>query len=159
MALARGDRRFPIVDLVSAGGIVYRRGGDQTEIVLVGRPSVGLWGLPKGTPDAGETLEQTARREVTEETGLAVAIERKVGEIEYWFVRAELGKRFRKRVHHFLMAPTGGDTADHDAEYDEVRWFPASEAVHRLTFANEAEMLRRALALLQAGAEGGHDRD
>ena len=47
----------------------------------------------------------TPRREVREETGLDVRIERKVGEIEYWFTRAEQGKRFRKRVHYFLMTP------------------------------------------------------
>lgn len=151
--------RFPIEDLVSAGGIVYRAGEDEPEIVLCGRPSIGLWGLPKGTPQGAETLEETARREVTEETGLDVRIERKVGQIEYWFTRAEVGKRFRKRVHHYLMAAVGGDTNRHDHEYDEVRWFGAGEAVHRLTFANEAEILRRAIALLQPGAEAIDDHD
>jgi 8-oxo-dGTP pyrophosphatase MutT (NUDIX family) len=149
----RSGRRFEVEDLVSAGGIVYRRGEGEPEIVLCGRPSRGLWALPKGTPEPSETLEQTALREVTEETGLDVDIERKVGEIEYWFTRAELGKRFHKRVHHYLMRPIGGDTSRHDAEYDEVRWFPASEAARRLTFADEVEMLRKAVALLEDRAE------
>ena len=154
----RGGRRLTIEDLVSAGGIVYRPGDGEPEVVLCGRPSKNLWALPKGTPENTETLEETARREVTEETGLLVQIERKVGEIEYWFTRAEVGKRFHKRVHHYLMQPVGGNTADHDHEYDEVRWFPASEAARRLTFPDEAEMLRRAVALLQDGqAEGGRD--
>lgn len=153
----RGARRFEVEDLVSAGGIVYRRGGDEPEVVLCGRPSRGLWALPKGTPERTETLEETARREVTEETGLEVRIERKVGEIEYWFTRAEVGKRFHKRVHHYLMAPTGGDTADHDHEYDEVRWFPVSEAERRLTFSDEVEMLRKAVALLEEDSEGTRD--
>lgn len=153
----RINRRLSIEDLVSAGGIVYRPGADGPEIVLCGRPSQGLWGLPKGTPKNTETIEETARREVREETGLSVQIEEKIGEIEYWFTRAELGKRFHKRVHHFLMVPLGGNTADHDHEYDEVRWFPASEAVRRLTFPNEAEMLRRAVAMVRAHAEAGRD--
>ena len=60
----------------------------------------------------------------------------------------------RKRVHHYLMRPTGGDTANHDHEYDEVRWFPVSEAERRLTFPDEVEMLRKAVALLSERAEG-----
>ncbi len=157
MAVRRGGRRFAIEDLVSAGGIVYRRGPAGPEVVLCGRPSRGLWALPKGTPEPAESLEQTAVREVTEETGLEVDIERKLGEIEYWFTRAEVGKRFHKRVHHYLMRPTGGDTANHDHEYEEVRWFPASEAVRRLTFPDEVEMLRKAVALLEAEPEETRD--
>ena len=157
MAVRRGGRRFAIEDLVSAGGIVYRRGPDGPEVVLCGRPSRGLWALPKGTPEQAETLEQTAEREVCEETGLQVRIERKVGEIEYWFTRAEVGKRFHKRVHHYLMVPTGGDTANHDHEYDEVRWFPVGEAQRRLTFPDEVEMLRKAVALLEEDVEATRD--
>jgi 8-oxo-dGTP pyrophosphatase MutT (NUDIX family) len=157
MRVRRGNRRFAIEDLVSAGGIVYRQGEAEPEVVLCGRPSRGLWALPKGTPEATETLEETATREVTEETGLQVSIERKVGEIEYWFTRAEVGKRFHKRVHHYLMRPVGGDTANHDHEYDEVRWFPASEAARRLTFPDEVEILRRAVALMQQGEEAKRD--
>lgn len=145
----RASRRLAVHDLVSAGGIVYRTLPSGLEIVLCGRTSAGLWGLPKGTPQDRETIEETARREVREETGLEVQIERKVGEIEYWFTRAEQGKRFHKRVHHFLMVPVGGDVEHHDHEYDLVRWFPAIEAERRLTYENEAEILRRALALLR----------
>ncbi|MGH2586257.1 MAG: NUDIX hydrolase [Dehalococcoidia bacterium] len=155
--MRRNGRRLAIEDLVSAGGIVYRHGVDGPEVVLCGRPARGLWALPKGTPEPSETLEQTARREVAEETGLLVDIERKVGEIEYWFTRAEIGKRFRKRVHHYLMRPVGGDTAHHDHEYDEVRWFPVGEAKRRLTFSDEAEILDKAVALLNAAVEGKSD--
>jgi 8-oxo-dGTP pyrophosphatase MutT (NUDIX family) len=137
-----------VEDIVSSGGIVYRKGDAGPEVVLCGRTSDGLWGLPKGTPEAGETLEQTAMREVSEETGLQVRIERKVGEIEYWFSRVELGVRFHKRVHHYLMTATGGDTTNHDHEYDVVRWFPLGDAEHALTYANEAEILRRAAPMM-----------
>lgn len=145
IGLARASlRHLPIDDLVSAGGIVYRIGDDGPEVVLCGRKATGLWGLPKGTPEADETIEQTARREVREETGLDVEILGRVGEIVYWFTRIEQGKRFRKRVHYYLMQPIGGDTSAHDHEYDEVRWFPLNRAIEELTFANEAAMLRRA---------------
>jgi len=154
----RGGRRFAIEELVSAGGIVFRPGASEPEIVLCGRAARGLWALPKGTPESSETLEQTASREVSEETGLDVRILRKVGEIEYWFTRVEVGKRFHKRVHHFLMAPTGGDTANHDHEYDEVQWFPASEAARRLTFPDEVQILKQAVALITHEEAAGDDR-
>lgn len=140
--------RFKVEDLVSAGGVVYRQGERGLEVVLCGRTEAGLWGLPKGTPNDDESIEETARREVREETGLDVAIVDKVGEIEYWFTRAEQGKRFHKKVHHFLMAPVGGSIERHDHEYDVVGWFPAAEAERMLTYENEAEILRRAVALL-----------
>jgi 8-oxo-dGTP pyrophosphatase MutT (NUDIX family) len=152
-----GGQRLRIEDAVSAGGIVYRRTNGGIEIVLCGRMPRGIWGLPKGTPIPGETLEQTAEREVREETGLEVKIDRKVGEIEYWFSRVEQGVRFHKRVHHYLMVPTGGSTADHDHEYDVVQWFPLWDAEHALTYANEAEILRRAAAMLNAPSNQAND--
>src|SRR4030042_6761082 len=85
---------------VSAGGVVYRRGDQGIEVVLCGRIQDGVWGLPKGTPSPGESLEQAALREVTEETGLQVAIERKIDTIEDWFGRE--GVRYHKFVHHYL---------------------------------------------------------
>jgi 8-oxo-dGTP pyrophosphatase MutT (NUDIX family) len=145
-------RRLKVEDLVSAGGVVYRLLDGMPEVVLCGRSAAGLWGLPKGTPQHTETIEETACREVREETGLDVHIERKVGEIEYWFTRAEQGKRFHKKVHHFLMVPVGGSTDRHDHEYDVVRWFPADEAERMLTYENEVEILRRALVLVRAAA-------
>ncbi|MHB8574153.1 MAG: NUDIX domain-containing protein, partial [Dehalococcoidia bacterium] len=87
--MRRAGHRLRIEDVVSSGGIVYRHGADGPEVALCGRSAERIWGLPKGTPHAGETLEQTALREVTEETGLQVHIERKVGLIEYWFSRVE----------------------------------------------------------------------
>jgi 8-oxo-dGTP pyrophosphatase MutT (NUDIX family) len=144
----RANRRLRIEDLVSAGGIVYKHDDDEPSVVLVGRLEENLWGLPKGTPKEGETIEQTARREVQEETGLDVEIERPVGSIEYWFTRLEQGVRFHKIVHHFLMKPVGGGFENHDHEYDVAEWVPARAAIKRLTYRNEAALLRRALGLI-----------
>lgn len=141
--------RAPIVDAVSAGGIVYRRGERGVEIVICGRDSDGVWGLPKGTPDEGETLDQTALREVREETGLEVRIVRKVGVVEYWFARE--GKRYHKFVHYYLMESTGGDTSRHDLEYDRVEWREVEDAMKTLTFRNEVEIVAKAREMIEAG--------
>ena len=84
------------------------------------------WTLPKGTPSPGETTEQTALREVTEETGLRVRIIEPVDSIAYTFVQR--GSRVDKTVFYFLMEPIGGDLADHDREFDDVRWFDLADA-------------------------------
>lgn len=137
----------------SAGGVVYRRGERGIEVLLCGRMRERLWALPKGTPEAGETLEQTALREVGEETGLGVAIEAPLGSIEYQFARPEQGVLYDKTVYHWLMRPDGsGNLSGHDGEYDRVAWFPAAEALHLLTHRNEARILRRAFDVIEAEA-------
>src|SRR5947209_2365455 len=116
----RQRRRLRVEGAVSAGGVVYRTGEHGLEVALCGRPVEGIWVLPKGTPQPGETIEQTALREVNEETGLEVRLEKKIGQIEYWFSRVDQGVRFHKVVHHFLMQPVGGDVSLHDHEYEAV---------------------------------------
>lgn len=133
---------------MSAGGVVYRITDEGIDSAICGRTSDGVWGLPKGTPDAGETLEQTALREVTEETGLEVRIVEKIGVVEYWFSRA--GVRYHKFVHYYLMEATGGDTESHDVEYDKVEWHPVDDTLRKLSFANEVGMVRQAKAMLEA---------
>ena len=145
MATRRGGR-LPVEMAVSAGGVVYRRGEAGIEVVICGRDSDKVWGLPKGTPDPGETLEQAALREVSEETGLQVQIVDKIGVVEYWFARE--GIRYHKWVHHYLMESTGGSTDDHDFEYDRVEWLPIEAAMKTLSFKNEIDMVAKARAML-----------
>ena len=106
-----------------------------------GRDAV-TWTLPKGTPDPGETIEQTALREVGEETGLEVRIVAPLPSIEYAFVQD--GTRIHKTVHYFLMEPTGGDLARHDHEFERVRWIAFEEAGALLSFATERELVATA---------------
>jgi 8-oxo-dGTP pyrophosphatase MutT (NUDIX family) len=136
----------------SAGGIVVRW-VDGTPQLVVGkrrRERDGVtWTLPKGTPDPGESTEETALREVTEETGLETRIVRPFDSIEYWFVQGRT--RIHKTVHYFLMLPTGGDLARHDHEFAEVRWIPFDEAPSLLTFETERALVARAGVIAAAG--------
>ena len=127
---------------------MYRRKPEsgQVNLALVGRLKPRRWALPKGTPRKGETVEQTAIREVAEETGLLVRIVQPIGDIQYWFVWG--GVRHFKTVHFFLMEMTGGDMADHDAEYDVVEWFEPAEALRLLSYPNEAKIVEQALDAL-----------
>ncbi len=137
-----------MAEATSAGGIVIRAAPEGPEICLGKRRRERdgvTWTLPKGTPDAGETTEETALREVTEETGLAVRILQPVGAIEYRFVQR--GSRIHKTVHYFLMEAIGGALSAHDHEFDEVRWVPLREAEALLTFETERAIVQQALPL------------
>ncbi len=142
-------------EIWSAGGVVYRRAGDSgLEVVLVARPGERLWALPKGKPEQGESVEQTAVREVSEETGLQVALDgsEPIGSIRYTYEVPGRPGRVYKVVHHYLMRPTGGDLDRHDAEYDLVEWYDAHEACKRMTYPNERAIVERAIETL-AGEE------
>ena len=146
-------RRRRVREAVSAGGVVYRvREDGAVELVLVARPSSNLWALPKGTPEPGESIEETALREVSEETGLQVEIVAPVCSIEYSFKLMSEGVRIEKVVHHFLMRARDGDVSLHDHEYDVVDWFETSEALRRMTYANERAVVERAAELIEARA-------
>jgi ADP-ribose pyrophosphatase YjhB (NUDIX family) len=130
----------------SAGGVVHRSVSGRTEIVLVHRRKPPLWALPKGTPNAGETLAETALRETREESGLEVEIEAPLRAIGYTFVRGRI--RFHKTVHFFLMRPVGGSTESHDHEFDEARWIQLEEALEMMTHATERAVVEEAARLL-----------
>lgn len=138
----------------SAGGIVVRTIAGVPHLVAGRRRrdrDGASWTLPKGTPNPLETLEETAIREVAEETGLEVRIVAPIDRIEYVFVQG--GARIHKTVHYWLMEPIGGDLAGHDHEFDEVRWVSLADAPGLLTFETERALVERAAAMLAATGE------
>jgi 8-oxo-dGTP pyrophosphatase MutT (NUDIX family) len=137
--------RLRTTTATSAGGIVVRLVDDTPELVVGCRRrerNVVTWTLPKGTPNDGESREQTAIREVGEETGLEVRITAPFDSIEYTFVQR--GMRINKTVVYFLMEPTGGDLDRHDHEFESVRWISFEEAQRLLTFETERALVARA---------------
>jgi 8-oxo-dGTP pyrophosphatase MutT (NUDIX family) len=148
----QAKRRMPSARATSAGGVVVRQGEAGTELVLGRRRRErdgATWSLPKGTPNADETIEQAALREVEEETGLQVRIVAPIGPIEYYFVQS--GTRIHKTVHYYLMEAVGGDMRLHDHEFDEVRWVARGEARQIMTFPTEREVVELAWSLADAG--------
>jgi 8-oxo-dGTP pyrophosphatase MutT (NUDIX family) len=135
------------VDETSAGGLVVNGAEEHAAIIgRLDRKGRLLWSLPKGHIEAGETPEQTAVREVTEETGITGRVVASIGVIDYWFVAGN--RRVHKTVHHFLLEAVGGELSDDDVEVAEVAWVPLGELEDVLAYADERRLARYAVGLL-----------
>lgn len=135
---------------VSAGGVLFRRSEEGLKVLLAARRTRSgdvVWGLPKGLVEKGERIEETALREVREETGWAGVIRAPLGDISYWFVWE--GTRIHKIVHFFLMEARAGDESKRDREMLEVRWFSPERAAEVAGFDSEREVLARGAAAAQ----------
>ena len=122
----------------SAGGVLVRRLRGRWMMAAIrpgGRP-VGLWALPKGRIDEGEHPEQTALREVAEETGAHGRSLGKLGDVRYVFTWE--GERVFKIVSFFLIRYEGGRLGDVPEEFRHevavVRWRPLTEAPKLLAY-------------------------
>src|SRR5881394_2907654 len=136
----------------SAGGVLVRRLDGRWMVAAIrpaGRPT-GLWALPKGRIDQGEGGEETALREVAEETGAHGRSLGKLGDVRYWFNWD--GERIFKVVSFFLVRYMGGRLGDLPQEFRhevaEARWLPLEEAPTLLAYAGERDMARKAAARL-----------
>jgi 8-oxo-dGTP pyrophosphatase MutT (NUDIX family) len=147
------ERKTPVEKQVSSGGVAYRIGADGVEVALVYVRFRGKerWQLPKGLVDEGESPEQTALREIREETGIETELLAPIDVIEYWYAGHKGGcrVRFHKFVHFFLCEYRSGDVSDHDREVLEARWIPIDEAATMLAFKNEREMVIRAREMIE----------
>jgi 8-oxo-dGTP diphosphatase len=123
----------------AAGGIVWREDHGEFQVLLVHRPRYDDWSLPKGKADPGETPEQTALREVEEETGLACTLAAPAGEVRY---ADHKGRPKIVRYWHMDPEPPGNPFAPND-EVDELRWCTPRDAVNLLTYDHDRKLLRK----------------
>lgn len=132
---------------VSAGGVVYKKKGNQYLWLVIKPAGKEEWRLPKGHIEKDEAEEDAALREVEEETGIRARIISRLGEISYFYTL--FGRHQFKRVTFFLMEVIEEGKLESDSEVEEILWLPFSEAYQRLTFKKEKEILARAAAQLQ----------
>ncbi len=140
----------------SAGGVVVRRLRGQLVFAAL-RPAGrgdGVWALPKGLIDQGETAAETAVREVAEETGVEASSLGRLGDVRY--VYTWKGERVFKVVSFFLMCYRSGRLGELPEatrhEVAEVRWLPLEQAQRLLSYGGERDMAARALARLATEA-------
>jgi 8-oxo-dGTP diphosphatase len=121
----------------AAGGVPWRRAHDgRLEVLVVHRPKYDDWTFPKGKAEPGETDEQTALREVEEETGLRCELGRELPSRSYTDSKGRA-----KTVRYWEMTPTGGEDGP-QSEVDELRWLPPADAEELLTYERDLEVLR-----------------
>jgi 8-oxo-dGTP diphosphatase len=126
----------------AGGGVVVRRTDNDHEVLLVHRPRYDDWSFPKGKRDGDETDEDTARREVLEETGTAVVLGPELGEARYTDNRGR-----PKVVRYWLMTLDPDESGPGFApnhEVDELRWCSVAEAARLLTYAHDRALLSHA---------------
>jgi 8-oxo-dGTP pyrophosphatase MutT (NUDIX family) len=139
----------------SAGGVLVRsmQGRPWLAAVRPGGKPEGVWALPKGLIDPGEGAQETALREVAEETGLEGEPVAKLGDVRYVYTWD--GERIFKVVSFFLVRYRRGRIDDvppaHRHEVEEARWLPLEEAPRLLAYKGEKEMAEKALMMLAAG--------
>jgi bis(5'-nucleosidyl)-tetraphosphatase len=135
--------------LHSAGGVVIRRHRQRVRVALM-LDHYGHWVFPKGGLEAGENSEEAARREVSEEVGLAdLSLIGSLGHSEHEFERS--GERFRKQVDWFLFeAPEDAELRPDPTERVlDGGWFSVSKAMTTLGHGDQKRVLRRAQATLR----------
>lgn len=136
---------------VSAGGLLLRQRGASYEALLIGRRSPRIWALPKGHVERHESMEQTALREVREETGCWGEIVARLSEIGFWFFVDKV--KHHKTVTFFLMRYLSGDCSNHNDEVDEARWFELDAARRSLKYVNEKRLVDLTLDYLSEHPE------
>ncbi|OZG53954.1 NUDIX hydrolase [Pseudoscardovia suis] len=129
---------LPVVREYSAGGLIFDSHGRVAVIARHSRSGHLEWCLPKGHIEKGETPEQTAVREVHEETGISGEVIESIATIDYWFTGTT--QRIHKLVHHFALRMTGGEltvAGDPDHEAEDVKWVAFDELDSVLSYPNE----------------------
>ena len=139
------DRGRPLRE-TSYGGVVLR---GEDVLVVITPAGKRVTGLPKGGANRGERGEETAVREVREETGVTATVREPLGDVQYWYRRG--GLRVFKTVHFYLCDYVSGSTADHDHEVEDARWIPISDAGRELSYPGERRLIERALSKLPPG--------
>jgi 8-oxo-dGTP pyrophosphatase MutT (NUDIX family) len=129
----------------SAGGIVVKKENGQNLILVSQHSQHHGWVFPKGLIGdhvKGEQKEDTAIREVEEETGAKGEIIKPLTPVEYWYVFED--EKIKKTVFYFLMEYVFGDITNHDFEMEKVEWLPESEVEKRLTYSSDKKVWQEA---------------
>lgn len=132
---------LPVVREYSAGGLVFDTHGRVAIIARHSRSGHLEWCLPKGHIEKGETPQQTAVREIHEETGILGEVVDSIATIDYWFTGTS--QRVHKLVHHFALRQIGGELTvdgDPDHEAEDAIWVSFEDLDDVLSYPNERKI-------------------
>lgn len=132
---------------ISSGAVVYKIEHNELRVLLLYRSKTATYHLPKGTQEKGESLEDTAKREIREETGCEIILKKHLMAVNSFFERQ--GITIQKKTYYFVADCVSGELSCNDKEHDEVFFTSINEAKillnksggHYLGFENELEVL------------------
>jgi len=133
----------------SAGGIVFKKENGKTLVLVSQHSQHHGWVFPKGLIGdhvKDEQKEDTAIREVEEETGVKGKIIKLLTPVKYWYVFKD--EKIKKTVYYFLMEFVCGDITKHDFEMENVEWLPEAEVEKRLTYPSDKKVWQEAEKLI-----------
>ena len=134
---------------ISAGGVVYRKEAELVELLIIEDRYMKI-SLPKGKQEAGETLEQTALREVKEETGIDGKVIEPLEVIHYQYYHPQVGV-VNKEVHYFLIEAVSGSLVPQIEEINNVKWMAPDTAwtfQMKQGYENNHSVMEKAFTLL-----------
>lgn len=133
----------------SAGGVVFKRENGKIWILVCQHSQHHGWVFPKGLIGdhvENEGKEETAIREVEEETGARGKILEALAPVTYWYVWEK--EKVKKTVYFFVMEYISGDITKHDNEMEDVEWLPIDKVEERLTYKSDKKVWEHAKKLI-----------
>lgn len=127
--------------VLSSGGVII-----NNNLILLLKKYNGDYVLPKGRIERGESIEETALREVKEESGITGEIKKYLGKIDYSFINRVRNIRIDKTVHFFLMSTKDTHTKPQSMEgFKTAKFYEREEAISLMKYSQEREIIRKAI--------------
>ena len=126
----------------SCGAVVFRNKNDNIQVLLIRHLNGGHWAFPKGHVEKGETEEQTALREILEETGLAVELDNRYRQVVSYSPKKDVVKNV---VYFVATASSGAATVAQEEEISQIVWVDMHNAADYVSFDNDKKVLLGAI--------------
>lgn len=133
----------------SCGAIVYRMVGENREFLLLRHKNGGHWSFPKGHVEKNETEEETATREIREETGLCVNLCTDIRLVTSFSPNPGV----EKEVVYFAAIAEDMPLKGQEEEVLALRWLPFAQALALLTYENDKKLLSQVTTYLKSGTK------
>lgn len=129
----------------SCGAIVYRKFHGNTELLLIKNANGGHWSFPKGHVEENETEEETALREIKEETGIDVVIDKNLRYVITYIPKKDI----TKDVVYFIAKAVNYNYTPQEEEVSRIKWVEINHANTILSYDNDRQLVGKAKSIIK----------